>query len=89
MDLVLTITFLECFLYVICLVKSWYHVILLLIVLEFFSIKRFIICRLLVSVKIRALFIFFFSVIIVCEARIGIGLIVRLTRGCGDEAIEI
>jgi len=41
------------------------------------------------TTKIRGLFLFFFSVIIVCEARMGIGLVVRLTRGCGDEAIEI
>jgi len=58
-------------------------------ILEFFRIKRFIICSILIVVKLRALFMFFFSVIIVCEARIGIGLIVRLTRGWGDEAVEI
>lgn len=80
---------LEIFIYLLCLIKSWYHVILLILILEFFRIKAFVLCGILLITKISSLFLFFFSVIIVCEARIGIGLIVRLTRGRGDEAIEI
>jgi len=35
------------------------------------------------------LIVFLFAVVIVCEARVGIGLIVRLTRGRGDEIIKV
>ena len=71
----------EFLLYLFSLTKIWYHVILLLLLLEFLRIKGFLLCRMMLTVKISALFLFFFSVIIVCEARMGIGLVVRLTRG--------
>lgn len=75
--------------YLFRLIKSWYHVILLMLILEFFRIKSFLLCNIMIIRKIRSLFLFFFSVMMVCEARMGIGLIVSLTRGRGDEAIEI
>ena len=33
--------------------------------------------------------LFLYSVLIVCEARLGIGLIVRIRRGRGDERVVI
>ena len=89
MRLVLFAFLVEFVVYLFRLIKIWYHVILLILLLEFLRIKGFLLCRLILTTKIRGLFLFFFSVMIVCEARIGIGLVVRLTRGCGDEAIEI
>nr|YP_010406806.1 NADH dehydrogenase subunit 4L [Labidocera rotunda]URC16607.1 NADH dehydrogenase subunit 4L [Labidocera rotunda] len=79
----------EVLIYLLSLMKSWYHVILLMLILEFFSIKGFVICSMLLISKISSLFLFFFSVMMVCEASMGMGLIVSLTRGWGDEAIEI
>lgn len=89
MGLMYILIIFEVVVYLFRLMKSWYHVILLILILEFFRIKRFLLCNMIMISKVRSLFLFFFSVIIVCEARIGIGLIVRLTRGRGDEAIEI
>merc|ERR1712198_717977 len=81
--LVLLVFLLEFAVYLFRLMKIWYHVILLMLLLEFLSIKGFLLCRLMLTTKIRGLFLFFFSVIIVCEARMGIGLVVRLTRAVG------
>lgn len=60
-----------------------------MILLEFLRVKIFVMRSLVLMRQIRGLFLFFFVVIIVCEARIGISLIVRVTRGRGDEVIEI
>ena len=88
-SLIIFISGLEILIYVVALLNSWYHVIILIILLEFLRVKIFVISSLVLITQIRGLFLFFFVVMIVCEASIGISLIVRVTRGRGDEVIEI
>merc|ERR1712180_15381 len=88
-SLIIFISGLEILIYVVALLNSWYHVIILIILLEFLRVKIFVISSLVLIIQIRGLFLFFFVVMIVCEASIGISLIVRVTRGRGDEVIEI
>lgn len=88
-DMFIILLGLEVFVYIISLAKVWFHVIIILILLEFISIKGFVV----ISIKSASLFnpamLFLFSVLIVCEARLGIGLIVRISRGRGDEGVVV
>ena len=60
-----------------------------MILLEFFRVKRFFLIGVLGVESFSSVLIFTFSVIIVCEASVGISLIVGLTRSRGDEIVEI
>lgn len=60
-----------------------------MILLEFLRVKRFILIRVVRVRGVRAILLFVFSVIMVSEARMGMGLIVRLARRRGDESVEI
>jgi len=62
---------------------------MLIIVLEFFRIRLFFCGAVLVVKRIRPLLIFFLATLIVCEARMGLGLVVGLTRGRSNEAVII
>ncbi len=62
---------------------------MLIIVLEFLSISLFFCGAVLVIKRIRPVLIFFLATLIVCEARIGLGLVVGLTRGRRNEAVII
>ena len=88
-DLILIILRVELVLYLIRAVKSWSHVIILILVLEFFRISGFLSCALIRVGGAGPLIVFLFAVVIVCEASIGISLIVALTRGRGDEIINV
>lgn len=69
--------------------KLWYHVIMLIMILEFFRLKRFVVCSLFRPPAWGSIILFALTVIIVCEARIGMSLIVSITRRRGDEAVVI
>ena len=88
-DLLCLLLRVELVLYVIRAVKVWAHVIMLILILEFFRIGGFIACSIVSTRGLNPLAIFLFAVVIVCEARMGIGLIVGLTRGRGDEMIRV
>ena len=62
---------------------------MLIIVLEFLRIRLFFCGGVFVVKRIRALLIFFLATLIVCEARMGLGLVVGLTRGRSNEAVII
>ena len=79
----------EIIIYILRAVKSWSHVIIIILILEFFRIGGFMAGSVLRVATMGPLIVFLFAVVIVCEARVGIGLIVRLTRGRGDEIIRV
>lgn len=89
LDLLIGVVFLELFIYLLVLIKVWFHVIILMLFLEFFSLKAFLLCTIKRLMFISPMIIFIFSVLMVCEARIGMGLVVRLTRERGGEAAVI
>lgn len=60
-----------------------------MLILEFFRIGGFIAASTLRTTTMGPLIVFLFAVVIVCEASVGIGLIVRLTRGRGDEIVGV
>lgn len=62
---------------------------MLILILEFFRVRGFVCCSLAGTRAVGPLVVFLFSVVIVCEASIGIRLIVALTRGRGDEIIKV
>merc|ERR1712058_53830 len=76
---------LEVGLFVVIIIKRWRHVIRIIILLEFFRVSAFFICTLLCLHNFSTLLLFCTCVLIVCEARLGMGLIIRLTRARGDE----
>lgn len=80
---------LEIFIYIVSMTKVWFHVIIILILLEFFSIKGFVVLAIKSTNLINPGALFLFSVLIVCEARLGIGLVVSIRRGRGDERVVI
>nr|YP_009743045.1 NADH dehydrogenase subunit 4L [Eurytemora affinis]QIJ60009.1 NADH dehydrogenase subunit 4L [Eurytemora affinis] len=86
--LVLVLT-LQLVFYSIALVKVWFHVIMLMMVLEFLSISLFFCGAVLVVKSISPLLIFFLATLMVCEASMGLGLVVGLTRGRSNEAVII
>lgn len=63
--------------------------IIILILLEFFRIKGFVILSIKTVRLINPGALFLYSVLIVCEASLGIGLVVRIRRGRGDERVVI
>lgn len=62
---------------------------MIMLLLEFFSVKVFVICSIKTLIILNPIIIFIFSVLMVCEARIGIGLVVRLTRERGGEGVVV
>ena len=62
---------------------------MIMLLLEFIRLKVFLVCALKTLTMLNPLTIFIFSVLVVCEARMGIGLVVSLTRERGGEAVVI
>ena len=74
---------------VIALTNLWHHIIIVLILLEFFRIKGFLIIRASYSISSHPSFMFIYLVLIVCEASLGLSLVTRLTRGVGGDVVEL
>jgi len=89
LDRVSILISLEVFVYLVSVAKVWFHVIMMLILLEFFSIKGFVVLALKRVTLINPRALFLFAVLMVCEARLGMGLVVRVSRGRGDERVVI
>jgi NADH:ubiquinone oxidoreductase subunit K len=70
--------------------SSWFHIIILLIVIELFILKIYFF-RLYFSIKnlITNFFVFLFIAVRVAEARVGISLLTILVRICGRDRILI
>ena len=88
-DNLIVLLALEVFIYIVCISKVWFHVIIILILLEFFRIKGFVILALKRVNLINPGAVFVYSVLIVCEASLGMGLVVSIRRGRGDERVVI
>ncbi len=86
--LILVFIFAELLIYLVLIIKQWYHVIILLLLLEFFRVAGFALSVIRWSSFLSSLFLFFFATLIVCEASMGIGLVIALTRGAGGEGLS-
>ena len=81
--MVYLLSFLELAFYVIALKHMWHHIIILVILLEFFSIKGFIFIVLFSSIRLHSSILFFYLVLMVCEAGLGLSLVSSLVRRGG------
>ena len=82
-DLFFLIILLELIFYVFALGRQWHHIIILVILLEFFRIKGFLFIVVFPSVRLHSRVLFFYVVLIVCEAGLGLSLVSSLVRGGG------
>ena len=81
---------LEILIYVFVYTSFWYHVIILLIVLEFMILKNFLIIILIVyCLSLENVFLFFFRALAVSEARLGMSLLTVLSRAHGNDYLRI
>jgi len=76
---------LEVVVFLLVIIKGWRHVIIIIILLEFFRVGAYFVSALSCLQFFNPLLMFTFCVLIVCEARLGMGLIICLTRARGDE----
>jgi len=80
----------EICLYRLLLSTSWFHVIILLMVLEMLILLVFLLINLtILSVKISGIFVFMFITLSVAEARVGISLLTMLVRRNGNDFIGV
>lgn len=87
--MIITALPLELALLIIALTNLWHHIIMILILLEFFRIKGFLIIRSSYAISLHPSFIFIYLVLMVCEASLGLSLVTRLTRGVGGDELEL
>ena len=81
---------LEILIYVFVYTSFWYHVIMLLIVLEFIILKNFLIVILIIyCLSLENVFLFFFRALAVSEASLGISLLTVLSRAHGNDYLRI
>lgn len=83
------IIILQALFYFLALVKGWFHVIIIMLILEFVRVALFFCSAWLSLGTISPLLVFFFATFIVCEASLGLGLVVSLTRGRRNEAVIV
>lgn len=80
----------EILIYVFIYTSFWYHVIILLMVLEFIILKNFLLVVIIIYIlKIENVFVFFFRALAVSEARLGISLLTVLSRAHGNDYLRI
>ena len=90
MDLIIVIFIIEILVFYWLFNLSWFHIIILLIVLELFILKiYFFSVYFSIKNRILRLFIFLFITVRVAEARLGISLLTILVRICGEDSILI
>ena len=81
---------LEILIYVFVYTSFWYHVIMLLIVLEFIILKNFLMVILTIYyLNLENVFLFFFRALAVSEASLGISLLTVLSRAHGNDYLRI
>lgn len=89
-EVVIILMSLEILIYVFVYTSFWYHVIILLIVLEFIILKNFLVVVLIIYVlKLENVFLFFFRALAVSEASLGISLLTVLSRAHGNDYLRI
>jgi len=81
---------LEILIYVFVYTSFWYHVIMLLIVLEFMILKNFLMVILIIyCLSLENVFLFFFRALAVSEASLGMSLLTVLSRTHGNDYLRI
>ena len=88
-DVLVAAVLIECLIYLWRITKVWAHVLVVTVILEFFRIKGFLIATAIVINFSSSILVFFFLVLMVCEACLGISLIVTLGRATGGETMSI
>lgn len=79
-DLFFLLVLMELIFYVFALRRQWHHIIMLVILLEFFRIKGFLFITVFPSIRLHSSVLFFYVVLIVCEAGLGLSLVSSLVR---------
>ena len=80
----------EILVYVFVYTSFWYHIMMLLMVLEFIILKNFLLVVMLIyRASVESVFIFFFRALAVREARLGISLLTVLARAHGNDYLRI
>jgi hypothetical protein len=80
---------LRLFLVFLAILKNWFHVIIILILLELGILLAFIALAYSISFAVRYENLFLFSTLIVIEARLRIALLARITRSHGNDYLII
>lgn len=76
--------------YLVLYTSLWYHVIMLLIILEFFMLKGFFFIRLVIFIgSVETFFIFLFTALAVREASLGMSLLTVLARAHGNDYLRV
>jgi hypothetical protein len=89
-DSLIILTALELVIYIALYTSFWYHVIMLLIILEFFILKGFFFTSLVIfRGSLETFFIFLFTALAVREASLGISLLTVLARAHGNDYLRI
>ncbi len=73
----------------IAMLKNWFHIIIILILLEIAIILSFLRLSLLISFNLRVEIIFLFSTLIVTEASVRMALLVKISRTHGNDYLII
>lgn len=89
-DSLIILIALELGVYMALYTSFWYHVIILLIILEFFILKGFFFTGLVIfRGSLETFFIFLFTALAVREASLGISLLTVLARAHGNDYLSI
>merc|ERR1712037_667947 len=84
-DLLFIIVILELLFFLYLYISKWFHVIIILILLELFILKIYFFCF--IRMVINNFFVFLFITLSVAEARVGISLLTILVRVHGEDII--
>lgn len=88
-EFILIIFILEIFIYFTAILKNWFHLIIILILIEIIILKLFFILVIISRIEISQNIIFIFSTFIVIEARMGVSILTLIVRSHGNDFILI
>jgi len=87
-DLLRILWALELFILRLCITKNWFHIIIIILLLEIIGLVLFKIIRG-GRLWLNSNIMFFYITIIVIEASLGIGLLICNTRACGGDSVVL
>nr|AYV63063.1 NADH dehydrogenase subunit 4L [Lovenula raynerae] len=76
---------LELIFYTLSLLKNWFHVMMILMVMEMFMLKNFLLINLAAINTLSPSLIFIFTTFMVMEASMGMSILTLLTRSHGND----
>ena len=88
-EIVLALMILEIGVYSLLYLVKWYHLIILLIILELFILKTYFICVGGLNLGLRRYFSYIFITLRVSEARVGLSLLTIMVRLNGDDSVTL